>query len=54
MPDNAVFYQAAYIAAAVVYGGYIVSLVIRTRRANDWRRRQERGAALRGRSSVES
>ena len=29
MPDNAVFYHAAYIAAAVVYGGYVVSLMVR-------------------------
>jgi len=35
MPDNAIFYHAAYIAAAVVYGGYIVSLAIRTHRANE-------------------
>jgi hypothetical protein len=43
MPDNAVFYHAAYIAAAVIYGGYIVSLVIRTRRARDRERRREDG-----------
>jgi len=43
MPDNAVYYHAAYIAAAVIYGGYIVSLVIRTRRARDRERRRENG-----------
>ena len=40
MPDNAVFYYAAYAAAAVVYGGYIVSLVVRGRRARERQRRQ--------------
>ena len=48
MPDNAVFYHAAYIAAAVVYGGYIVSLVMRVRRANERKRRQDAGPMLRG------
>ena len=43
MPDNAVYYHAAYIAAAVIYGGYIVSLVIRTRRARDREHRRENG-----------
>ena len=38
MPDNAIYYHAAYIVAGVVYAGYIVSLVIRWRRV---RRRQE-------------
>jgi hypothetical protein len=38
MPDNAIYYQAAYAVAAVMYVGYIVSLVVRARRV---RRRQE-------------
>jgi hypothetical protein len=48
MPDNAIFYQAAYIAAAVVYGSYVVSLLIRTRRANARKRRQQTNGDLRG------
>ena len=32
MPDNAAYYQAAYIVAAVLYGGYVVSLIIRARK----------------------
>ena len=51
MPDNAIFYQAAYISAAVVYGGYIVSLVIRMRRASERRRRQEANSGLHRRSA---
>ena len=39
MPDNAVYYHAAYIAAAVVYGAYTISLVVRTRRARNRARR---------------
>ena len=31
MPDNAGFMFAAYIAAALVFGGYVVSLVVRAR-----------------------
>ena len=54
MPDNAIFYHASYIAAAVVYGGYIVSLAIRTRRANERRRRQEDRSTLRERSAGQS
>ena len=41
MPDNAAFYHAAYIAAAIIYGGYIVSLAIRIRRANARKRAQD-------------
>ena len=33
MPDNASYFHAAYVTAAVLYGGYIVSLVVRARRA---------------------
>jgi hypothetical protein len=51
MPDNAIFYQAAYIAAAIVYGAYTVSLVIRMRRASERRRRQERNSGLPGQSA---
>jgi hypothetical protein len=40
MPDNAVYYHAAYIAAAVIYGGYVVSLILRSRRARDRERRR--------------
>jgi hypothetical protein len=39
MPDNAVYYHAAYIAAAVIYGGYVISLLMRTRRARERERR---------------
>lgn len=46
MPDNSAYYYAAYIAAAVIYGGYILSLVIRTRRARE-RQRHRDAAALR-------
>ena len=44
MPDNAIYYHAAYIAAGVVYGGYIISLLIRGRRARDRARRRDRRA----------
>ena len=54
MPDNAIFYHAAYIAAGVVYGGYIVSLAIRTRRANERRRRQENRSPSHGRPAGQS
>ena len=33
MPDNASYYHAAYVTAAVLYGGYVVSLLVRARRA---------------------
>ena len=42
MPDNAIFYHAAYAAAAVVYGVYVVSLVVRRRRAQERLDRQAR------------
>jgi hypothetical protein len=45
MPDNAIFYKLAYGAAAVVYGGYLVSIYVRARRARDRARANE---ALRG------
>jgi hypothetical protein len=49
MPENAIFYQVAYAAAIVVYGGYVVSLFVRTRRVRDRERRQlQRGVAPSG------
>lgn len=42
MPDNAIYYHAAYIAAAVIYGGYVLSLVVRSKRARDRAERQQR------------
>jgi hypothetical protein len=51
MPDNAGYYHAAYIAAAVVYGGYALSLLIRSRRAREREARQNRsGVADRSRT----
>jgi hypothetical protein len=35
MPDNAAYYHAAYIAAGVIYGVYVVSLLWRLRRARE-------------------
>jgi hypothetical protein len=46
-PDNSIYYIAAYIAAAVVYGGYAFSLVLRSRRD---RARLDRQQAARGSS----
>lgn len=31
MPDNAGYMFAAYIAAAVIFGGYVVALIVRAR-----------------------
>jgi hypothetical protein len=31
MPDNAIYYQVAYAAIAVLYVGYAVTLVLRRR-----------------------
>jgi hypothetical protein len=45
MPDNAIFYHLAYGAAALVYGGYVISIYVRARRARDRARANE---ALRG------
>ena len=39
MPDNAGYFHAAYIAATVIYGGYIISLFVRTKRARERERR---------------
>jgi hypothetical protein len=41
MLDNAIYYHAAYIAAGVIYGGYIISLVVRRRRVRDRARRRD-------------
>ena len=49
MPENAIFYQVAYAAAIVVYGGYVISLFVRTRRVRGRERRQlQRGLARGG------
>jgi hypothetical protein len=42
MPDNAGYMFAAYVAAALVFGGYAVSLVMRARAVS---RREETIAA---------
>jgi hypothetical protein len=34
-PDNAGYYYAAYIVAAVIYGLYVVSIVVRLRKVRD-------------------
>jgi hypothetical protein len=44
MPENAWYFHAAYIAATVIYGVYIISLLVRTKRA----RERERRAGLAG------
>ena len=41
MPDNAIFYYLAYGAAAVVYGGYVISIYVRARRARERARERE-------------
>jgi hypothetical protein len=41
MPENSAYYYAAYIAAGIIYGGYILSLVVRTRRARARQRHRE-------------
>jgi hypothetical protein len=48
MPENAIFYHVAYAVAMVVYGGYVVSLFVRTRRVRARERRQQRGVARGG------
>jgi hypothetical protein len=50
MPDNAVFFHAAYAAAAVIYGGYVVSLVVRSRRTRARELRQMQGGLARERT----
>ena len=39
MPDNAIYYQLAYAAVALIYGAYTVSLVTRSRRLAERERR---------------
>ena len=43
MPDNAGFAYAAYIATAIIYGAYALSLVLRSRRVRE--RLARKGAA---------
>ncbi len=45
MPDNAIFYHVAYAVAAIIYGGYVVSLVVRGRRVRERERQQAGGVA---------
>jgi hypothetical protein len=53
MPDNAVFFHAAYTAAVVIYGGYVVSLVVRSRRTRARELRQmQRGLARESNSKL--
>jgi hypothetical protein len=40
MPENSIYFQAAYIAAAVVYGAYVASLIVRGRRLRERLRRR--------------
>ena len=40
-PENSAYYHAAYIAASLVYGLYIVSLVVRFRRVRERQRRRD-------------
>jgi hypothetical protein len=40
MPENAIFFHVAYTAAALIYGGYVVSLIVRSRRTRARERRQ--------------
>lgn len=42
-PDNAAYFHAAYILAALVYGGYSVHVVRRVSRAQARLRRTPRG-----------
>jgi hypothetical protein len=44
MPDTSGYYHAAYLAAGLLYGGYVLSLWIRARRV-----RERLHAATRGR-----
>jgi hypothetical protein len=32
IPDNAIYFEAAYVAAAIIYGAYAVSIWWRARR----------------------
>ena len=48
MPDNAQYYYAAYVSAAVLYAGYILSLAWRARRFRE-PGKENRGSAVEGR-----
>ena len=50
-PDNAIYYQAAYTVAGVVYGAYIISLIVRARRVRDRQERAAQGGVAGGRRS---
>ena len=39
MPDNAIYYQMAYVAVVVIYGAYAWSLLSRSRRLAERERR---------------
>jgi hypothetical protein len=45
MPDTSAYYHAAYIAAGVLYGAYLLSLWIRTRGVRERLRAVARGSA---------
>jgi hypothetical protein len=45
MPDTSAYYRAAYTAAAVLYGGYVLSLWIRARRVRERMRPMPRDRA---------
>ncbi|HJR63422.1 MAG TPA: hypothetical protein VJ803_06940 [Gemmatimonadaceae bacterium] len=47
MPDNAGYYQAAYAAAALIYGLYAASIWWRGRRVRESRRSTEDAGAQR-------
>jgi hypothetical protein len=42
MPENSIFFEAAYLAATLVFGGYLVSLFVRGRRVREREERQRR------------
>jgi hypothetical protein len=44
MPETAAYYHVAYVAAALLYGGYVLSLWLRARRV---RARQRTAAGMR-------
>ena len=44
MPDTSAYYHAAYLAAAVLYGGYVLSLWIRAREVRERLKSVARGS----------
>jgi hypothetical protein len=42
MPENSIFFEAAYLAATLVFGGYLLSLFVRGRRVREREARQQR------------